>query len=174
MLRGSPSLVAEIEAEEEISAPEKLMKFKSGLKSSLQLVALFDTQTGKPFTSVEALIEFLTRYDAALSGVQSVHGPRAAPSDARPHKRLRGPPAQAAVARAPVPEVGNSNQFPALGAFVQNGVGQGRAGVGTPGSMAALRGCGLILGAEFPRTGCAGSVAGMAARAGATERRYQV
>jgi hypothetical protein len=67
------SLVAEIEAEEEISAPEKLMKFKSGLKSSLQLVALFDTETGKPFTSAEALIEFLTRYDAALSGVQTVN-----------------------------------------------------------------------------------------------------
>jgi len=105
------SLVAEIEAEEEISAPEKLLKFKSGLKPSLQLVALFDSQTGKPFTSVEALIEFLTCYDAALSGVQTVNGPRAAPSDARPHKRLRGPPAQAAVARAPVPDVGNFIQF---------------------------------------------------------------
>ena len=95
IFQGADSLeryVAEIEAEEEISAPEMLMKFKSGLKSSLLLVALFDTQMGKPFTSVEALIEFLTRYDAALSGVQTVNGLRAAPSDARPHKRLRGPP----------------------------------------------------------------------------------
>jgi hypothetical protein len=85
------SLVAEIEAEGELSTSEKLHRFRKGLKTDLQYTALMDTRTGRPFEDLEDLIQFLTRFDAALGGVSSQDkGPQlnAIRSD-RPAKRGR-------------------------------------------------------------------------------------
>lgn len=86
------SLVAEIEAESDLSASEKLHRFKHGLKTELQFSALLDTRTGKPFEDLGDLIQFLTRYDAAVGGVSGQEkGPRANAMNAeRPAKRGRG------------------------------------------------------------------------------------
>lgn len=85
------SLVAEIEAESELSTSEKLHRFRKGLKTDLQFSALMDTRTGRPFEDLDDLIQFLTRFDAALGGVSSQEkGPQlnAIRSD-RPAKRGR-------------------------------------------------------------------------------------
>ena len=121
------ALVAEIEAEEDISEPEKLLKFKAGLKTNLRMMSLMDGRTGLPFTKLETLLGFLTRYDAALSGVQNVeNGPRAASSDTRPQKRPRGPHGHGQLAAAR-PMVNPENQFgvPMVAAFGGFGPGQG-------------------------------------------------
>ena len=85
------SLVAEIEAESDLSDAEKLHRFKHGLKPDLQFVALLDSRTGKPFEILSDLIEYLTRYDAAVGGVSQERGPRVNAVQAeRPAKRGRG------------------------------------------------------------------------------------
>lgn len=119
------ALVAEVEAEEDISEPEKLLKFKAGLKTNLRMMSLIDTQTGLPFTKLETLIGFLTRYDAALSGVQIDNGPRAASTDTRPPKRARGPHPRVAAVQ---PMLNPPNQYgiPIVAAFGAQGQGFGR------------------------------------------------
>ena len=85
------SLVAEIEAESDLTDAEKLHRFKHGLKADLQYMALLDSRTGKPFEILGDLIEYLTRYDAAVGGVSQEKGPRANAIQAERHaKRGRG------------------------------------------------------------------------------------
>jgi hypothetical protein len=92
------TLVAEVEAEGELSMADKLHKFKKGLKSDLQMSALLDTRTGKPFVELDDLIEYLTRLDGVLAGLTvQARGPamnvlRANPPAKR--GRTRGPSAR--------------------------------------------------------------------------------
>jgi hypothetical protein len=64
------TLIAEIEADKEVSMSEKIHRFSKGLKPELQRGAIFDSRTSKPFEQIDDLIEFVTRLDAALAGVQ--------------------------------------------------------------------------------------------------------
>jgi hypothetical protein len=92
------TLVAEVEAEGEISMADKLHKFKKGLKTDLQMSALLDTTTGKPFVELDELIEYLTRLDGVLAGLTvQARGPAVNVLRANPpakRGRTRGPQAR--------------------------------------------------------------------------------
>jgi hypothetical protein len=74
------TLLADVEVAGELSSGEKVHRFRKGLRDDLKKFSAINPSTGKQYEDIDALIQMLTAYDAALGGGQERRYRSGAPS----------------------------------------------------------------------------------------------